>query len=110
MLTAPFEVEWGGAVGVRTGYNRAEGTALMNDDAQPPRKPRPPGNDDDAGLAGLGWTLAIEFLAYLLVLGYVGKWLDDRYGWGGKGLMGGVLLALSAWIYRVLRLTWRWFK
>lgn len=82
----------------------------MSEDARPPQKSRPHEKDDALGPAGLGWTLAIEFLAYLLVLGYVGHWLDERYGWDGKGLMGGLMLALVAWVYRVIRQTWRWFK
>ncbi len=66
--------------------------------------------DDSLSQLGVGWTLTIEFLAYLAVLGYFGHWLDGRYGWGGKGLAGGLMLALVAWIYRVLRLTRRMWK
>ena len=52
----------------------------------------------------------IEFLGFLAVLGYVGWWLDRRFGWNGRGLFAGLVLALVAWIYRVLRQTWRLFK
>ncbi|MCC7293334.1 MAG: AtpZ/AtpI family protein [Phycisphaerales bacterium] len=66
--------------------------------------------DDSLRQLGVGWTLTIEFLAYLGLLGYVGHWLDGRYGWSGKGLAGGLMLALAAWIYRVLRLTRQMWK
>ena len=54
--------------------------------------------------------LAFEFLGYLGVLGYLGWLLDERYGWNGRGLFGGLMLALVAWIYRVLRVTRGLFK
>lgn len=67
-------------------------------------------HDDSLRQLGVGWTLTIEFLAYLALLGYGGHRLDGHYGWGGKGLAGGLMLALAAWIYRVLRLTRRMWK
>ncbi|MCG3131964.1 MAG: hypothetical protein FLDDKLPJ_02774 [Phycisphaerae bacterium] len=70
----------------------------------PPDKKSHP-RKDALGQIGVGWSLVIEFLAYLGLLGYVGYRLDERYGWGGKGLMFGLMLALAGWIYRVLRVT-----
>ena len=83
----------------------------MSDDPQSPR--RQPPEDEDRGRAR-EWSrlgqLAFEFLGYLLVLGYVGWLLDQRYGWNGRGLFGGLMLGLVAWIYRVLRVTRNLFK
>lgn len=54
--------------------------------------------------------LAFEFLGYLAVLGYIGWALDERYGWNGNGLFGGLMAGLAAWIYRVLRVSRDLFK
>ncbi len=54
--------------------------------------------------------LAIELLGYLAVMGYAGWWLDQRYGWKGRGLFVGLMFGLAAWIYRVLRVTKGLFK
>ncbi len=54
--------------------------------------------------------LAIEFLGYLLICGYAGWLLDQRRGWNGRGLFVGLMVALAAWIYRVLRVTRGMFK
>lgn len=54
--------------------------------------------------------LAFEFLGYLAALGYVGWVLDERYGWDGNGLFGGLMFGLAAWIYRVLRVSRNLFK
>lgn len=70
----------------------------------PPEKKSHP-RQDALGQIGVGWSLVIEFLAYVGLLGYLGHRLDERYGWDGLGLLGGLLLALAAWVYRVLRLT-----
>lgn len=59
--------------------------------------------------AGLAWSLVTEFLGYLLVLGYLGHRADQHYGWSGRGLFVGLMLGLTAWIYRVIRLTWNRF-
>ena len=86
-------------------------TSAMSDKRQSPR--RQPSEEDDQGRVR-EWTrlsqLVVEFLGYLLVLGWVGWLLDDRYGWNGRGLFGGLMVGLGAWIYRVIRLTRDLFK
>ena len=80
----------------------------MEDSDQSPRR-----EDEDAKKSGEFWrlgNLAIEFIAYLLVLGYAGRWLDQRYDWEGHGLFAGLLPGMIAWIYRVLRQTRHLFK
>lgn len=49
--------------------------------------------------------LAAEFIGYLAVLGYAGYRMDQAYGWKSRGLLGGLLVALAAWLYRVYRRT-----
>ncbi len=78
---------------------------------QPDRPPRE--TEEDAKSSRLFWRhghLAIEFVAYLLVLGYAGRWLDQHYHWNGRGLLVGLLLGMVAWFYRVLRQTWHLFR
>ncbi|MFQ5415179.1 MAG: AtpZ/AtpI family protein [Phycisphaerae bacterium] len=78
-----------------------------------PSQRREPSDDDDEQRAS-EWQrmsqLAFEFLGYLLILGYAGWLLDQRYGWNGRGLFGGLMLGLATWIYRVLRVTRKLFK
>jgi F0F1-type ATP synthase assembly protein I len=49
------------------------------------------------------YALVLEFLAYLGVLGYIGWWLEQRYGWQPWGLLGGLLLGLAVGLYRMIR-------
>lgn len=79
----------------------------MPDDKPPKPGPSP---DRDKLHIGTAWSLVIEFLGYMAILGYGGWLLDQRYGWNGRGLFAGLVLALVAWIYRVLRQTWHLFK
>ncbi len=83
----------------------------MTDD---PRSPRRSASQDDDQRRASEWTrisqLVFEFLGYLAVLGYLGWLLDQRYNWNGRGLFGGLMLGLVAWIYRVLRVTRGMFK
>ncbi len=83
----------------------------MADEQRP--SDRRPSEDEDRRQAR-EWSrysnLAIELLAYLGVLGYGGWWLDQKYGWNGRGLMSGLILGLVAWIYRVLKTTRHLFK
>lgn len=73
-------------------------------------EPRNGGKDDWQRLAKIAAHLALEFLGYLAVLGYAGYRLDERYGWRGRGLFGGLMLAMVAWMYRVVRMSWKLFK
>ncbi len=83
----------------------------MLDDPRSPR--RRPSREEDRERAN-EWSrfgqLAFEFLGYLAVLGYLGWLLDGRYGWNGRGLFGGLMLGMAAWIYRVVRVTRGLFK
>lgn len=49
------------------------------------------------------YAIALEFLAYLGVLGYAGWWLEEHYGWQPWGLLGGLLLGLALGLYRMVR-------
>jgi hypothetical protein len=81
----------------------------MSEESPPPR--RRPQKDDHRQPAE--WIrlsrLVIEFLGYLAVLGYLGWRRDQEYGWNGRGLLGGLLVGLAAWIYRFVRATRRYF-
>jgi F0F1-type ATP synthase assembly protein I len=79
----------------------------MPDDKPPKPGPSP---DKDKLHVGMAWSLVFEFLGYMAILGYGGWLLDQRYGWQGRGLFVGLVLALAAWIYRVIRQTWHLFK
>lgn len=67
------------------------------------------GNPDDEkpGPILSAWTrqygLALEFLAYLAVLGFLGARIDARYGSDPWGLFIGLLLGLAAGLYRMIR-------
>ncbi len=72
-----------------------------------------PAPEDDRGTnrrwAGLDpewlkqYATVLEFLGMLAVAGYAGWWLDERYGWQPWGLLGGLLVGMSAGLYRMLR-------
>ena len=83
----------------------------MTEDSRSPRRP-PPGDEDQRRTSE--WSrmtqLVFELLGYLAVLGYLGWLVDQRYNWNGRGLFGGLMLGLVAWIYRVLRVTREMFK
>ncbi|MCK4341035.1 MAG: AtpZ/AtpI family protein [Phycisphaerae bacterium] len=55
----------------------------------------------------LGWArmyvMVLEFLAYLGGLGYLGWWLEQRYGWQPWGLLVGLLLGTALGLYRMIR-------
>lgn len=81
-------------------------------DQTPSSRPEPPqrkGRGDAQEWSRLS-QLVFEFLGYLAALGYAGWALDQRYGWNGHGLFGGLMVGLAAWIYRVLRVYRNLFK
>lgn len=49
------------------------------------------------------YTMVLEFLGMLAVLGYVGYRIDQRYGSQPWGIMGGLMLALVVGVYRMIR-------
>jgi F0F1-type ATP synthase assembly protein I len=79
-----------------------------------PPSPRRPSSREDDDRGAREWNrmsqLVFEFLAYMAVLGYLGWSLDQRYGWNGRGVFVGLILALICWVYRVLRVTRNLFK
>jgi hypothetical protein len=78
-----------------------------------PIRPRKHPKEDDKKLVrefGLGYQLVLELLGYLLVCGYAGRWLGERYGWKSQGLFWGLIVALVAWVYRILRVTRGMFR
>jgi F0F1-type ATP synthase assembly protein I len=83
----------------------------MSELKHPPEREKP---EDEDQRQRAEWNrlsqLGFEFVAYIGVLGYGGWKLDQRYGWNGRGLLGGLLLGMVAWIYRFLRQTWHMFK
>jgi len=73
--------------------------------AEPPPQP-----DDDSGPPGSvvgSWirqgAQVFEFLASLGLLGFVGWKLDERYGLGPWGLLGGLLLGMCVGLYFMIR-------
>lgn len=49
------------------------------------------------------YAAVLEFLGMLAVAGYAGWWLEERYGWQPWGLLGGLLVGMSAGLYRLVR-------
>ena len=49
------------------------------------------------------YTAVIEFLGMLAVLGYIGHRIDHLYGSDPWGIMSGLLAALAAGVYRMIR-------
>jgi len=83
----------------------------MSHKPQSPHSARDPkGDDRKASEWNRVGQLAFEFLGYLGILGYLGWMLDQRYGWDGRGLFTGLMVALVVWVYRVLRASRDLFK
>ncbi len=93
-------------VGIVPFVTMSDRIPTSGDDPSPPGDRRP----GRRGSESSGFSLAIEFLGYMGVMGYLGFRLDQRYGWDDRGLLGCLLLGLVAWIYRVLRQTRGLFK
>ena len=72
----------------------------MEDKPQPPIGPEH-GRLLTQGMRFLG--VASQFGLTLLVLGYVGSLLDERYGWAPWGLLCGILLGMAAGLYSMLK-------
>ncbi len=49
------------------------------------------------------YAVVLEFLAYLAGIGYLGWWLERRYGWEPWGLLGGLLAGTGFGLYRLIR-------
>lgn len=48
-------------------------------------------------------SLAVEFVAYLLVFGYIGNRLDSKYDWSPWGTLGGLLIGMTLGLWRMVR-------
>ncbi|MCP4593189.1 MAG: hypothetical protein GY842_20830 [bacterium] len=49
------------------------------------------------------YTLVLEFLGAVALLGYAGHRLDLHYGWQSWGLLGGLLSGTAVGLYRMIR-------
>ncbi|CAN5400049.1 hypothetical protein BH09PLA1_BH09PLA1_33780 [soil metagenome] len=61
----------------------------------------PKGSEDQnwGRYLGIGLQIAVGAL-----IGYfVGNWLDNRYGWNGKGVLVGMCLGLAAGMYLMIK-------
>lgn len=43
-------------------------------------------------------TLGFELIGLVVVLTFVGQYLDKTYGWGGWGVISGVTIAFIGWV------------
>ena len=48
-------------------------------------------------------SLAIEFVVYIFVLGYIGTRLDAKYNWAPWGSLVGLLAGMSIGLWRMLK-------
>lgn len=55
----------------------------------------PPGEISPWALAGLG----VEFAVALVLFGYAGQWVDQRFGCAPVGVLGGVLFGAGGTFY-----------
>jgi len=65
-----------------------------------------PGDDKDKTfyVQGLRYgSLVTEFVGLMLVLGYVGYRLDERYGWSPWGSLAGFLLGMGLGLWLMIR-------
>ena len=43
-------------------------------------------------------TLGFELIGLVVVLTFLGSYLDKTYGWGGWGVISGVTIAFGGWV------------
>jgi hypothetical protein len=48
-------------------------------------------------------SIGLEMAVGALLGYFVGAWLDRRYGWGGYGTLGGVMLGVAAGMYLLIK-------
>lgn len=84
------------------GYQRSPVLLMSPSDSKPSGEDERPSNRYPLGWLRM-YALVFEFLAYLGVLGGLGWWLEQRYGWEPWGLFGGLLLGLTIGLYRMIR-------
>jgi F0F1-type ATP synthase assembly protein I len=46
-------------------------------------------------------SLGFELIGLIGVLVYIGRLLDQNYGWPGWGVVGGVLIGFTGWVVHV---------
>jgi len=47
-------------------------------------------------------ALGFECVGLIASLAFLGSWLDEKYGWTGAGVAGGVFVGLIAWLIHVV--------
>lgn len=47
-------------------------------------------------------AIGTECVALVTIFVLIGRWLDAKYGWGGKGAAFGAILGVSAWILHLV--------
>lgn len=47
-------------------------------------------------------SMGLELVGLVTVLVFVGRYLDQNYGWGGGGVILGAVIALAGWITHLL--------
>lgn len=68
----------------------------------PPRAPRD--NDSKFYAQGMRYAgMVFEFVGLLLVLGYVGNKVDEKYGSDPWGLLGGLLVGMGFGLYTMVK-------
>jgi hypothetical protein len=47
-------------------------------------------------------SMGFEIVGVILVAIYLGSWLDEKYSWGGLGLVGSFVVGFVGWLTHVL--------
>lgn len=47
-------------------------------------------------------SMGFEIIGVVVVAVYVGQWLDQKYGWGGLGMVGLITLGFAGWLVHLL--------
>lgn len=66
----------------------------------------PGGDDEDPKLLAQGMryaSLVMEFVGTILILGYVGHRLDEKYGWNSWGLLSGLLIGMGLGLWLMIK-------
>lgn len=47
-------------------------------------------------------SMGFEIVGIILVAVYLGGWLDQKYGWGGMGLVAAIVVGFIGWLTHVI--------
>lgn len=47
-------------------------------------------------------SMGFEIVGVIVVAVYLGGWLDEKYSWGGLGLVGAIVVGFAGWFTHVL--------